>query len=169
MERTRILTTCQQMFSKDLSDDEVAYWKNFLKQFSMIEIRYAFEHWNSHERWFPKPKDISDLCDAYRLLVANIQFSPGCHRCNWDAFYETKKAGYKERVVAQCPCVQNPSLREQQPLHNGTGYGTNDMLWMFKRMQQVYAAGDTPDTEELLNELDRKRPDGAPEWRKNAG
>ena len=54
-------------------------------------------------------------------------------------------------------------------LRHGRGYGGNDMMWMFKRMEQVYAKGDTPDTEELLNELDRKRPDGATEWRKNAG
>jgi hypothetical protein len=49
---------------------------------------------------------------------------------------------------------------------HGKGYNENDMKWLFKRMQQIYAGGDTPDSEALLTELDEKRQGGAPEWRK---
>jgi hypothetical protein len=49
---------------------------------------------------------------------------------------------------------------------HGKGYNENDMKWLFRRMQQIYAGGDTPDSEALLTELDSKRKGGAPEWRK---
>lgn len=49
---------------------------------------------------------------------------------------------------------------------HGKGYNENDMKWLFRRMQQIYATGDTPDSEALLTELDSRRPDGAPEWRR---
>lgn len=50
---------------------------------------------------------------------------------------------------------------------HGKGYNTNDMLWLFAKMQQAYATGDVPDTEALMTQLDAKRHGGAPEWRKS--
>lgn len=49
---------------------------------------------------------------------------------------------------------------------HGKGYNENDMKWLFRRMEKIYATGDTPDPEALLTELDSRRPDGAPEWRR---
>lgn len=51
---------------------------------------------------------------------------------------------------------------------HGKGYGWNDMIWLFKKAQSVHASGDTPDYDALLDELDKKRPEGAPEFRREA-
>lgn len=50
---------------------------------------------------------------------------------------------------------------------HGKGYNSNDMMWLFHKMQQAYATGDVPDTEALMTQLDAKRHGGAPEWRKS--
>jgi hypothetical protein len=165
-ERSNLLKTTQQMFAKDLTDEELIFWGKFLSGFSLAEIRYAFENWNRNGRFFPKPKDIGDLAESYRLSVANQQFPIGCARCGWSGFYEVKGDRRPERVVAQCPCVKNVALREPYPdPHFGKGYHWNDMKWLFKRMQQEIAAGRKVNSDALLQELDSKREGGAPAWR----
>ena len=168
--RSDLLKTCQSLFAKDLSEEELQFWKQFLTQFSLQELRYAFDNWNRNGRWFPKPKDIGDQCEAYRIALTNSEYPIGCHRCEWTGFYMTTKEGYKEHVAVPCPCRKNVALREKKPYeHYGQGYGENDMKWLFRRMQQIYAAGDTPNSEALLTELDSKRKGGAPEWRREIG
>lgn len=61
------------LFGKELSSDEVKIWVDFLKPFSLAELRYAFDHWNKNARFFPKPKDIQELVDAFRLSSANAK------------------------------------------------------------------------------------------------
>lgn len=136
-----------------------------MKPIPLADLRYAFENWNRNGRFFPKPKDISDLCEAYRMSLANQQNPIGCSRCEWTGFYEVSRKGV-ERVVAPCPCRTNPSLREKQFEHYGQGYNENDMKWLFRRMQQEIKGGRKINSDALLAELDRKRPDGAPEFRR---
>lgn len=80
------------------------------------------------------------------------------------------------QILDLCISYDPPENRVKSTAHcdaickarHGKGYNGNDMLWMFGKMQQAYAAGDTPDTEALLTQLDSIRPGGAPEWRKSA-
>ena len=51
-------------------------------------------------------------------------------------------------------------------LMHGKGYGTNDVKWLWKRMEQEKTAGRKINSAALLDELDSKRQDGPPEWRK---
>lgn len=161
------MKTCHALLCKNavLTDEEIAFWAKFLKQFSLAEVRYAFGKWTEDKQFFPKPKEISDLCDVFRLSLANQGFPIGCHRCNWTGFYQVKQKGI-EVFVADCPCRTNPSLREKQ--ERNQGYNWDDMFWLYTRMRQIYKVGDTPDSEVLLTELDSKRPDGAPKWRRSA-
>lgn len=77
-------------------------------------------------------------------------------------------------VIDLCISYQPPEQRVVSSVHcdatcrarHGKGYNEADMKWLFQRMQQVYAGGDTPDADVLLAELDSKRKGGAPEWRR---
>lgn len=107
---SQLLKTCQSLFARELNPEETAYWAKFLSEYSLAELRYAFENWNRNGRWFPKPKDISDLCEAYKVETVNSQSPIGCERCDWTGFYEVRRRGV-QRFMADCPCRKNVSLR----------------------------------------------------------
>ena len=49
---------------------------------------------------------------------------------------------------------------------HGKGYYDADMIWVFGKAMRIYRAGDVPDYDALLTEVDERRPDGPPEWRR---
>lgn len=49
---------------------------------------------------------------------------------------------------------------------HGKGYGEEDMKRLWGYVERELAKGDTLDMDALLNELDSKRPGGAPEFRR---
>jgi hypothetical protein len=166
-----LLKTCQLLSTRELAKEEFDAWISFMDSKSVNALRYAFEHWNENARWFPKIVDIKELCEAHDMSVKNQDMAIGCHRCDWNGFYEVSRKGV-ERFVAPCPCRTDPSLRERNPNY-GKGYGTNDMMWLFDRMQRLLnhmdkeiADKETINTDVLLDELDAKRPDGSPMWRR---
>lgn len=77
-ERSRLLKTHQALFGKDLSDDEARVWLGVMRDFSIIELRYAFDNWARNGKFFPKPKDIIELCDAFRLSHPSNFGYPNC-------------------------------------------------------------------------------------------
>ena len=170
-QRRELLKTCQSLFAKELTKEEVEFWGQFLNPFSTAELKYAFDNWNRNGRFFPKPKDISDLCDAFRLSLANQNNPVGCHRCNWTGFYQVKPK--PDRVVSPCPCRTKPQLRERRrDPHEGRGYGANDIMWLYKRYMATKDSRPNREMTEneinkLLDELDAKRGE-SPEWRKRA-
>jgi hypothetical protein len=106
----------------------------FLDPIPVATLRYAFDNWNRNGEFFPKPKNIGDLVQAYSV--------------------DSKGTGWK--CDAECQA------------RHGKGYHSNDMLWLFKRMEKEIAAGRKVDSAALMDELDRKRAGGAPEWRVGA-
>lgn len=110
-ERRRLLKTTQGLFAKDLSEEEVKFWLDFLKPFSLAELRYAFENWHRNGRFFPKPKDVSDLVEAYRMSHVR-KFVP-CGNCTdgWLRVYSGRTAGGRAvdpnvGAVTRCGCFQ---------------------------------------------------------------
>jgi hypothetical protein len=65
-----ILKTSQALFSKELTEPEFQFWTTVLDEHSVAALRYAFENWNRNGRYFPKPKDIIELMDAYKMSKA---------------------------------------------------------------------------------------------------
>jgi hypothetical protein len=163
-ERQVLLKTCQLLFAKDLEEKDSEYWAKFLVQFSLAELRYAFEHWNRNARWFPKPKDISDLCDEYRVELANKEIPIGCERCDWSGFYETHRRGV-ERFVAPCPCRENIGLRTRK---RGRLASDEELAWMMRCIQELckskamekpkvkQVSGIIPTTKELADQLAKR-------------
>lgn len=111
-ERSQLVKTCQRLLKGDLSDEEIEYWRDYLKQFSLPELRYAFDRWQDNCDWFPKPHHIRELCEAYRLSESEKQLPIGCARCDWTGYYQVRKSGV-ERVLAECPCRTNSALRSR--------------------------------------------------------
>jgi hypothetical protein len=163
-ERQELLKTCRQLFAKELEENDSAYWGRFLVQFSLAELRYAFEHWNRNGRWFPKPKDISDLCDVYRLELIDKEIPIGCERCDWTGFYQTHRRGV-ERFVAPCPCRENVGLRTRK---RGTLASADELAWMMRCIQELckskamekpkvkQISGIIPTTKELADQLAKR-------------
>ncbi len=78
------------------------------------------------------------------------------------------------QIIDLCISYDPPELRVRTNARcdavclsrHGKGYNENDMKWLFRRMEQIYAGGNTPDSDALLTELDSKRKDGPPEFRR---
>jgi hypothetical protein len=170
-----LLKTSQALYSKDLSDEETKFWIGFLEPMTVQSLRYAFDNWNRNGRWFPKPKDIADLVETYKLSLKKTDLPPGCEKCHegWIKVYEGKTAGGNEvssKVggAIRCECVMNPALRRRPP-HYGQGYGTADIEYLLKRyLAKQQSIGNRSLTEGevnlLLDDLDQKR-GWSPEWR----
>jgi hypothetical protein len=138
-----MLKTCRGMFAKELTDEEVRVWNDFLREYSLPELRYAFENWVRNSRFFPKPKDIVDLVEAFRVTQKDRSGYPGCDdQCKSRHF-----RGYGENDVKWLMkrCEMMKDMTDPQAT---------------KRMTES-------EIEQLLSELDSKREGGAPEWRRN--
>ena len=143
------MKTCQQLLGRDLSDEEIIFWRGYLKQFSIAELRYAFERWLSNCDWFPKPKDIRELAEAYRLSERDKLLPIGCERCQWTGFYEVRRKG-GQRFLADCPCRADSTLRSRDP-RQVAGREEMDQMWrqlnqfaQAKDMNQVIKPGSKP-------------------------
>lgn len=97
------------LFSRSLAAPEIEVWKQFLESYSQKAIEYAFENWQRNGRFFPKPKEILELVNAFKLSNT-IEFEP-CKECQegWIRIYEGKTAGGhdinpKFGAMTRCQC-----------------------------------------------------------------
>ena len=171
--RWTMLMECKDSLERNLTltDGEIKGWRNFLQEFSLSELRYAFESWERNNRWFPKKADIRELCEAYRMSETAKQDAEtpvGCERCDWSGFYTVTWHSNVERVVAECPCRTNPSLRTKCNKNMATlqekremymalkAFGdSHDMNKVIEKTKQV--SGIIPTTKELAEQLSKGR------------
>jgi hypothetical protein len=73
-----VLQTSLNLFSKELTEAETNFWLMLMDEWSVNEMRYAFDNWNRNGRFFPKPKDIIEQIEAYRLSVKGKYGHPTC-------------------------------------------------------------------------------------------
>jgi len=66
----------------------------------------------------------------------------------------------------QPPLEYKPGCSAECMSRHGKGYHTNDVMWLYKRVQEEIKAGRSVDAGSLLAELDSKRQGGAPAWRR---
>ena len=110
-----------------------------LDQCGVNELRYAFENWNRNGRFFPKPKDILELVEAYRLSQTRKQVD---NRCD-----------------AECKSRHGKGYGEQDMLWLFKKY--------IEKRGQIGRALNKSEIFSLLDELDKHR-GWSPEWRKSA-
>lgn len=164
-ERQRLLKTCQQLFAKELTEEEIKFWIAFLTPLSLAEVRYAFDNWNRNGRFFPKPKDIGDLCEAFKLSEINKQRPIGCQQCDWSGFIEVRRKGV-ERFVRDCPCRQDLSLRQPKRGQLATREELKEMMAAIRKLADEKAmekpkpkqlSGIIPTSTELARHLQKHR------------
>lgn len=135
-------------------------------------ISWAFENWNRNGEFFPKPTQIMALLQTHGTEVQNQ--TKFCDKCNGGWVIVNPDASPADYKVVRCQCVEDAIAAQKVATHvcddeckrrHGRGYGTNDMLWLFKKRM----ASSVPWTEEMyesaLRELDGKREQGKPAWR----
>ena len=138
-----ILKTSQLLFSKEMPDEEQNYWLSVMDPISVAGWRYAFENWNRNGRFFPKPKDILELVDAYKLSKTRPPLPPGCPQCveGWVKVHSGttprgNEVDAKVGGVVRCECFGNTSLRRsQQEFGCEGGFGATEIMALFKKVQ----------------------------------
>lgn len=164
-----MLMECKDSLERNLvlTDGEIKGWRNFLQEFSLAELRYAFENWERNNRWFPKKADIRELCEAYRLseiAKTDAETPVGCERCDWSGFYTVTWRSSVERVVAECPCRTNVSLRTKCNKNMATMQEKREMYVALKKFGESKSmaaviekpkqvSGIIPTTRELAAQL----------------
>jgi len=154
-------------------------WTQFLEPFSVAAVRYAFDNWNRNGRFFPKPKDIIEQVEAYKLSREPKGLPPGCPNCEegWVRIF----AGRTENgntidpelgAVQRCECFADRTLRRQQYTHFGEGYNGQDIAYLWKLYEaKSKAVNGRPlnkiEVDCLLDVLDKQR-GSTPEWRRSA-
>jgi hypothetical protein len=112
-----ILQTSLNLFSKELSEGESNFWISLLDDWTVSEMRYAFDNWNSNGRYFPKPKEIVELVEAYRLSGQKVGY-PGCDaECksrHWRGYGKGDMIWLWERYTQQRKIVGNRSLTDAE-------------------------------------------------------
>ena len=131
------LETASAFFKTTVSEGEGKVWKEILSRASISEIEDAFRAWH-FKQWG----------DTYPRMP-----TPG------EIVDSAMQAREQARLAARCACG----------FRHGKGYGSEDVAWLWKKRKE----GTTADVrwsiaqwEEVFGELDAKRPDKAPAWRK---
>lgn len=134
-----ILQTSLNLFSKELTEGESNFWLSLLDEWTVAAMRYAFDNWNRNGRFFPKPKDILEQIEAYRLTQSMKYGHPTC-----DSLCRARHG-------------------------QGYGSADMWNLFESYRKKIQAAQAHVPMTDELMDELldkvDKKR-GGSPEWRR---
>lgn len=175
-----LLKTCQAMFSKDLTEEETAFWANLLQSIEVEALRFAFDNWNRSGRFFPKPAEILELVEAFNLSKRKIEgeFRP-CGHCDngWIYVYTGRTAAGNPidaefGGVRRCQCwLDYCELMKQAGKteissrvfydHYGQGYGAEDVRYFFeqfrKKRLQVNRSLNPDEIEVLYVHLDEKR------------
>jgi hypothetical protein len=63
-QKIKALKTCQAVFGKELTEDEVRQWREFLDSVPSWLVTKAFLEWAKKGKFFPKPAEILELIEA---------------------------------------------------------------------------------------------------------
>jgi hypothetical protein len=106
------LTRTALLFSKTLTATEGQAWKEFLIPFSQKAVEWAFDQWQRNGRFFPKPKEIIELCQTFKLGEAGKLEFRSCGSClgGWVYVYGGKTYGGKDSgklgTLERCECLK---------------------------------------------------------------
>lgn len=102
------------LFSRVLTAEEGAAWKTFLSPYSSKGIEWAFGEWQKTGKFFPKPKEILDLLEEFKVakrapFVACQE--DGCMD-GWKQVFTGKTVGGHNvdpvmGAVTRCHCFQD--------------------------------------------------------------
>lgn len=145
----------------------------FLDPVPVKYLRDAFDNWNRNGRYFPKPKDIADLVEVYKISAKGRHKACGQNGCmeGWIRVFQ----GRTERghdidpvigAVVKCGCqvgrILEDNCNAECSDRHGKGYHTKDIIWLMKRYESKRdSLPNRPMTDlevsALLSELDQWR------------
>ena len=128
-----------------ITESEIQDWHKDLSAFSIAAIDFAFEKHRTNAIFFPLNAQIIDLCISYEpadspTVISNVRCDAECKK------------------------------------RHGTGYHWHDMYWLLAKLRAACVVGPetcrkTPlqpgELDALMDELDKKRPGGAPVFRRD--
>jgi hypothetical protein len=166
-----LLTNTALLFGRTLTEEEGEIWKNVMKEIPATVLVPAFENWQRNGRFFPKPKDILELVEAYKVATAGRFIACGFDGCvdGW----KTVTPGGVDRKVVRCECWATFKINGQcaKMPHFGQGYGSQDISFLWKlyknKADGLHRPLSDAEISGLLDELDKKRK-RSPMWRKTA-
>lgn len=102
------------LFSRVLTAEEGAAWKTFLSPYSSKAIEWAFEEFQKSHHYFPKPKEILDLVEEFKIQK-RVPFV-ACQQDNcmdgWKQVFTGKTVGGHDvdpvlGAVTRCQCFRD--------------------------------------------------------------
>jgi hypothetical protein len=163
------LTTTAKLFSKDFTANEYKLWSGLLAEHSDAAVEWAFENWSHSGKFFPKPAEILELIHAFALSADNqVKL---CGKCKDGWVVTNPEAKPSDYAMRRCECFEQAvasakvPVRASDPSRYGKGYGTNDVLWLWKQRQTAAKPWNAANWNSAMDRLDKVRAGGAPEWR----
>ena len=159
-----------KVFSRDITATEYKLWTGILCDYTDPAVEWAFSSWTRTGRFFPKPAEILELIHAYGSTTENQTKLCGACKDGW--VITNPDAKPSDFVMKRCECVERAIQASKVPIAArdrstyGRGYGTNDIMWLWKARQASGKAWDAAMWELALDTLDASRQGGAPEWRR---
>lgn len=155
-----------KIFSKTLDEDLVNVWSELLNYCSTEEAVSALKQWQFQGGYFPKPAEILQLVANGRDAERMKGQAPGCSNCHDGYVITNPDAKPSDYIVRRCECVTRTELRSgKRHLHQS--YDWNDIKFLWKKRMLDAGKSWTPEQwEQALQELDSKRRDGPPPWRR---
>ena len=109
------LSKTMLLFSRSLEPEEWEVWRGFLDHLPTQPVELAFQNWQRNGRFFPKPKDILDLVETYK--VAAQRLFKCCGTCDAEGWVTADNAmrrntegvlvPIKGRAVKRCSCWES--------------------------------------------------------------
>jgi hypothetical protein len=162
-----------KIFQKDISPSEYKLWTGILRDFTDASIGWAFDVWNRNGKFFPKPAEILELIAAFGASSENqVKLCGKCH----DGYVVTNpEASPSDYIVRRCECLNALIAASKVPAQkcdleckrrHGRGYGEGDIKWLIKERMKSSKPWTDADYEIALQQLDKVRTGGAPEFRR---
>lgn len=100
----RAILLCADLFHEEMTEAKATFWKELLDSYPAPAIEWAFDNWNRNGEFFPKPKDITRLIEAYR--ESNEAAFRTCGQCDSGWIIVNPEAKRSEQKARRCSCVQ---------------------------------------------------------------
>ncbi len=129
---------------------------------------FAFDNLNRNSRFFPKPKDVLEQIEAFKI-GATVRFEA----CGLDGCcdgWKTVTPPDADRKVVRCQCwaTFRESGQSVKYSHFGHGYNSQDISFLWKlyrnKADGLHRALNDVEIDGLLAELDKQR-NHSPVWR----
>jgi len=100
----RAILLCAELFHEEMTAAKAEFWKEILSEYPPAGVEWAFQNWNRNGSYFPKPRDIIQLINAWRESEdAGVKT---CSKCDSGWIVVNPEAKKSEQQARRCDCVK---------------------------------------------------------------